>query len=187
MPKAAAFTRESPLAAAVRPGRYGADKGAPGVILTELHPYALVSVIARAGKGKPTRDALSALRGVEVMSAGPDQYYVKSENPRDGALAADLKKKLFGVASVIDQSHGRVTIRVEGPAARKVLAKGTPVDLHPNHFAAGQSANTQMAHVGVHLTCVDTNTFELSVFRGFSESFWEWLCEMSLEFGYQVS
>ncbi|MCB1434145.1 MAG: sarcosine oxidase subunit gamma, partial [Alphaproteobacteria bacterium] len=47
-------------------------------------------------------------------------------------------------------------------------------------------ALTQMAHVGVHLTRVDEHTYDLSVFRGFSESFWEWITEQAEEFGYQV-
>jgi len=67
-----------------------------------------------------------------------------------------------------------------------VLAKGTPVDLHPRVFASGQCAATQMAHVGVHLAQVEDDHFELSVFRGFSESFWEWLTEQAEEFGYLV-
>ena len=37
------------------------------------------------------------------------------------------------------------------------------------------------------LTRVGEDAYELSVFRGFAESFWEWLTEMSLEFGYQVA
>jgi sarcosine oxidase subunit gamma len=50
----------------------------------------------------------------------------------------------------------------------------------------GKSALTQMAHVGVHLTRVGSDAFDLSVFRGFSESFWEWLTEQAEEFGYFV-
>ncbi len=87
----------------------------------------------------------------------------------------------------VDQSHGRVTIRIAGDKARAVLAKGTPVDLHPAEFPVGQSAVTQMAHVGIHLTRTAEDTYEISVFRGFAQSFWEWLTEMSLEFGYQVT
>jgi heterotetrameric sarcosine oxidase gamma subunit len=37
-------------------------------------------------------------------------------------------------ASVTDQSHGRVFFRIAGPCVRDVLAKGTPVDLHPRIF-----------------------------------------------------
>lgn len=173
--------RESPLKDVVRAGRDGADKGAPGVTLSVVPPHSLVMVIARKGKSKAVKDGLAALRGASVMWAGPDQYYVK------GAEASALKKKLGDAASIIDQSHGRVTFRISGPKARALLAKGTPVDLHPSEFAAGKSAVTQMAHVGVHLTRVGQDDFELSVFRGFSESFWEWLTEQALEFGCQVS
>ena len=101
-------------------------------------------------------------------------------------LYADVKAALSGIASVSDQSHGRVILRISGPKARNVLAKGTPVDLHPDVFPVGKSALTQMAHVGVHLTRVGEDAFDLSVFRGFSESFWEWITEQAEEFGYQV-
>lgn len=172
--------RESPLKDVVRAGRYGADTGAPGVTLSVVPPVSLVMVIARKGKSKAVKEGLAVLRGVTVMWAGPDQHYVK------GVEAAGLKKKLGDAASVIDQSHGRVTFRISGAKARALLAKGTPVDLHMDEFPAGKSAVTQMAHVGVHLTRTATDEFELSVFRGFSESFWEWLTEQALEFGYQV-
>ncbi len=181
------FTRPSPLAGVALPGRCGADRGAPGVTLSVVHPHSLATVIARSGKSKATKDALATLRNVTVMWAGVDQYYVKSASSVEGALAVDLKKKLTGIASVIDQSHGRVTIRIAGDKARAVLAKGTPVDVHESAFPIGQSAVTQMAHVGIHLTRVGEDAYELSVFRGFAESFWEWLTEMSLEFGYQVA
>ncbi|MCA0433571.1 MAG: sarcosine oxidase subunit gamma [Proteobacteria bacterium] len=188
MTKAAAvFTRPSPLAAVARAGRFGADRGAPGVLLSVVHPLSLVTVIARSGKSKATSEVLAGLRNATAMWSGPDQYYVKSSSHGEGALFAELRKKLAGIASVIDQSHGRVTIRISGEKAVAVLAKGTPVDLHPVHFAIGKSALTQMAHVGIHLTRTGEDSFELSVFRGFAESFWEWLCEMSLEFGYQVA
>jgi sarcosine oxidase subunit gamma len=173
--------REWALKDVVQAGRFGAGTGAPGVTLCVVTANTLVLVIARKGKARAVKDGLSALRGAVVMWAGPDQYYVK------GAEAAALKKKLGDAASVIDQSHGRVTLSVSGPKARALLAKGTPVDLHPDEFSIGRSAVTQMAHVGVHLVRTGKDEYELSVFRGFSESFWEWLTEQALEFGYQVT
>ena len=143
----------------------------------------VVALIARAGQGAATA---AALQGYEAQWAGPDQYFVVAEGRGEGALYRELKAKLSGLASVTDQSHGRVIIRVSGPRARAVLAKGTPVDLHPDEFAVGKSALTQMAHVGVHLTRVAADVYDLSVFRGFSESFWEWITEQAEEFGYQV-
>jgi heterotetrameric sarcosine oxidase gamma subunit len=180
------FARVSPLADIALQGRFGADKGAPGVTFTVRHPLSIVTVIARKDKSRALSVALAGLSGCTVQWAGADQYYAVAEGRGEGALFADLKVKLAGLASLSDQSHGRVVIRVAGPKARAVLAKGTPVDLHRDHFAMGASAVTQMAHVGIHLTRVSEDAFELSLFRGFAESFWEWLTEQAEEFGYQV-
>jgi methylglutamate dehydrogenase subunit D len=166
------FQRHSALAGIAMQGRFGADKGAPGALL--------VNVIARKSKAKALADALKAYRGARVQWAGAEQYFVL-DRPFD-----EVRKKLNGLASCSDQSHGRVIIGIAGPKVRQVLAKGSPVDFHANEFPVGKSALTQMAHVGVHVTRVDGDAFELSVFRGFSESFWEWLTEQAEEFGYQV-
>lgn len=175
--------RVSPLADMAIQGRFGADKGQPGVSFSVRHPLSILTVIARAGQGPATA---AALKGYTAQWAGPDQYFVIAEGRAEGALYREVKSALSGLASVSDQSHGRVVIRISGPKARNVLAKGTPVDLHPDAFAVGKSALTQMAHVGIHLTRVADNTYDLSVFRGFSESYWEWITEQAEEFGYQV-
>lgn len=172
-----AMTRLSPLADVALQGRFGADKGMPGVVFTVRHPLSIVTVIARKGKSKAVAEALSKY---QAQWAGPEQYFVI------GAEQAEIAAQLKGIAPVVDQSHGRVVIRIEGPKARAVLAKGTPVDLYPDEFPMGKSALTQMAHVGVHVTRVGEDAFDLSVFRGFAESFWEWLTEQAEEFGYQV-
>lgn len=178
-----ALPRVSPLARVALQGRFGADRGAPGVAFSVRHPLSIATVIARMGKGKAVAAALS---GHAAQWAGPDQYFVVADGRGEGALYRELKEKLDGIASVSDQSHGRVIIRIAGPKARNVLAKGTPVDLHTDQFPVGKSALTQMAHVGVHLTRVGEDAYDLSVFRGFSESFWEWITEQAAEFGYQV-
>jgi methylglutamate dehydrogenase subunit D len=172
--------RQLPLRDIAKTGRFGADRGAPGVVLSVEHPSSLVSVIARKGKSKAVATALTGLRGVQLMWAGADQWYVSGET------TVALKKKLGAAASVVDQSHGRVVMRISGARARAVLAKGTPVDLHESKFPVGKSAMTQMAHVGVHLTRTGVDEFTLSVFRGFSESFWEWLTGSAAEFGFEV-
>jgi methylglutamate dehydrogenase subunit D len=175
------FARISPLADIAIQGRFGADNGAPGVRLSVRHPALVVTVIARRGKAKALTDALKNWRGVAIQWAGHEQYFVLDKPINE------VRKKLEGLASCSDQSHGRVIIRIGGPKVRQVLCKGTPVDLHENEFEIGRSALTQMAHVGVHLTRTGPDAFEISVFRGFSESFWEWLTEQAEEFGYQVT
>ena len=177
------FNRVSPLQDVAVQGRFGADKGAPGVTFSVRHPMSIVTVIARAGQGEATA---AALKGYERAMGRAGPVFRAGRGPGEGALYRELKAKLSGLASVSDQSHGRVILRIAGPKARAVLAKGTPVDLHPDAFPVGKSALTQMAHVGVHLTRVGEDAYDLSVFRGFSESFWEWITEQAEEFGYQV-
>jgi heterotetrameric sarcosine oxidase gamma subunit len=175
------FTRVSALADIAIQGRFGADHGTPGVTLSVRAPIDIVTVIARKGKGKALAEALKAYRGAVAQWAGADQYFVL------GRPFAEVAGKLAGLASCSDQSHGRVIIGIEGPKVREVLCKGSPVDFHDSEFPVLKSVLTQMAHVGVHVTRVGAHAFELSVFRGFSESFWEWLTEQAEEFGYQVA
>lgn len=177
------FARVSPLSDVALQGRFGADRGEPGVMFSVRHPLSIVTVIARKGKGKAVAEGLSKYK---PRWAGPEQYFVIAEGRGESAFYAEVAGALSGIASVSDQSHGRIIIRIEGPKARAVLAKGTPVDLYPDEFPVGKSALTQMAHVGVHLTRVDDDAYELSVFRGFAESFWEWITGQAEEFGYQV-
>ena len=179
--------RISALQSVAVQGRFGADKGAPGVLLSIVRPLSIAMVIARQGKTQVLKDALAAMESVDILWAGPDQYFVQSSSKSEIALYTELKMKLEGIASVSDQSHGRVTLSISGPKARAVLAKGTPIDLFDDEFPIGKSALTQMAHVSVHLTRTGQDEFTLSIFRGFSESFWQWLTSQSAEFGYQVS
>ena len=201
MPRtSSSIARVSPLADVAVQGRFGADKGTPGVTLSVRHPMSIVTVIARKGQSAALGQAVAAAYGCALPGVGEssgtaslsfhwcgaDQYYAIADGRSEGELYRDLKARLEGLASCSDQSHGRVILRVAGPKARALLAKGTPVDLHPSVFGPGKAAVTQMAHVGVHLVQTADDAFELSVFRGFSENFWEWLTEQAEEFGYQV-
>jgi sarcosine oxidase subunit gamma len=201
-PKAPApLTRRSVLHRHLRHGRHGADRpGGPGVILGLRHPVSIVTVIARKDKAQGVSEAMEKHFGLACPPPGEsrsngdlalhwcgfEQWYAVADGYAEGAFYEALRQHLAGLASVSDQSHGRVIFRLEGPRTRDVLAKGTAVDLHRRAFGPGRSAVTQMAHVGVHIAQVGPDAFELSLFRGFAESFWEWLTEMSGEYGYEV-
>ncbi|MGH6908089.1 MAG: sarcosine oxidase subunit gamma, partial [Aestuariivirga sp.] len=144
--------RVSPLADIALQGRFGADKGLPGVELSVRHPASVVAIIARNGKSQALKGTLDRMTGCTILWAGAAQYYAVADGMGEAHLHSELKARLNLLASVSDQSHGRVILRVSGPKARNVLAKGTPVDLHDGEFPMGKSALTQMAHVGVHLT-----------------------------------
>jgi heterotetrameric sarcosine oxidase gamma subunit len=183
------------------PGRYGSNRpDGPGISLRYRRPGSIVSVIARKGSSQALAQALGqrfrlelpgpglslAHDGLALRWAGPEQWFALAEGA-DGALYQELAVALADTAAVVDQSHGRVAIVIAGPKARAVLAKGTAVDLHPSRFRPGQVALTQMAHVGVHLTGLGGDVFELLVFRSFAESLFEFLTAMAAEYGYEVT
>jgi heterotetrameric sarcosine oxidase gamma subunit len=193
--------RQLPLKALLRQGRYGAEHAdGPGVQLSVRHPLSIATVIARKGKADSLSAELEGKFGIPLpaprfMAAGPtlalqwcgaEQYFALSESFGEGELFRTLAKELDGLASVSDQSHGRVVIGISGRKARNVLAKGSPVDFHPRVFPLNGTAMTQMAHVGVHVSRNGDNAFEISLFRGFSENFWEWLTVQSEEFGFEI-
>ena len=184
------------------PGRYGRTGGAPGVALAERVNLGLATVAVRKGKGEALAAAVLAAYGTglppdSTVAAGPavafigmppGQWFAVSERLANGALGADLTAKLAGLASVTDRSDGRAVVRIAGPRARAVLAKGLPIDLHPGVFRAGSAATSTISHIGVQIWQVDdAPTYDIALFRSLSASFWRWLISSSAEFGYEVT
>jgi sarcosine oxidase subunit gamma len=58
-------------------------------------------------------------------------------------------------AAVTEVGESRTCIRVAGPRARDLLAKGSPLDVHPRVFAAGACAQGQLAKATVLIHQVD--------------------------------
>ncbi len=157
----------------------------PAVSLSPLPEGVIIHVLAQPGE----RDVASFLDGLAkgaalaVRSVSPGQWFIVGEEPMAYQDMKDLFDGLGPRATGVDQSHGRVRIRISGKLARRVLSKGTAVDLAPGSFPVGQSATTLVGHIAALITCVDADTFEIIVLRGFAESLWDDLARMSAEFG----
>jgi sarcosine oxidase subunit gamma len=182
----------------VSAGRFGLLGGEPGVHVTLLEGLGLATLIGCDERRAELTAALSSGYGVDLPEmprrhtvrdfdliwAGPDQWLVVSA---DRAIAAQLAGDLDQVAAVSDQSDARAVLRLTGPRARDVLAKGCPLDLHPRAFRPGDAALTAIAHVGVHLWQIDGRpTYDLAVFRSMAASFSSWLLAAAAEFGCEV-
>ncbi len=195
------LTQISALDDMIVPGRFGRSlPEGPGVALSLVHPCEVVTVIAAKGKARaltaamkkdfgldlPGMGASASARGMSLHGNGPEQWLAVAPDAAAGSLAQKLEKKLGAMAMVSDQSHGRTVMRMAGARARDVLGKGTAVDLRPDKFTPGMCAATQIGHVGVLIACTAENSFELSVLRSFAEGFWLGVCELALEWGYEI-
>lgn len=139
----------------------------------------------RAGYGAelPYHAARVAGVGITFVWAGPNQWLAVAERENGRDLEAELKEQLAGIASVVDQSDGRVVVRISGPRARDVLAKGVPIDLHPRAFKPGDVAITHASHIGIILWQTDdAPTYEAALFRSYADSFAHWLFESAAEY-----
>ena len=137
----------------------------------------LISIFAADyGVDLPQTPKRIAGRGVAVVWAGPGLWFVVADRSNGRDMETELKSKLAGIASVVDQSDSRAVLRISGKAARDTLAKGLPIDLHASAFKPGDVAITQASHIGVMIWQLDDSpTYEIAMFRSFADSFWHWL------------
>ena len=117
-----------------------------------------------------------------VRPYGPRQWFVIGDAPLSAAEIFGKTPLLDGKASIADQGHGRVGSGISGAAVRSVLAKGTAVDLALSNFPVGHSAMTLIGHISALISRTGAESFELLVLRGFAESLWDELIQMSLDF-----
>lgn len=172
------------------PARGGAPDG-DSVTIAES-PATLIQVTARKGQQTALSAAIEKELGLALPPpAGSSQqgdrcavwlqpgcWLIEAPAKEGSALVRRLAASLNGVASVVDQSHGRLPLRLTGKQARTVLAKLCRLDLHPRRFAVGASATTLVGHVSCTIRLIDaTPSFELIV----GSSFATWLLEELVE------
>jgi sarcosine oxidase subunit gamma len=111
---------------------------------------------------------------IALLGSGPGTWLAIGGAPGD--LAQRLRARLGTLASVSDQSGAYLILRLAGCAARTVLQRGAPIDLHPDAFGPGSVATTVIAHIGVVIRQLDAApTYEVAVFRSYAGSFRHWL------------
>ncbi|MGD1879250.1 MAG: sarcosine oxidase subunit gamma [Kiloniellaceae bacterium] len=181
----------------------------PGVTLTERKLVSLVQVAAWPDTAEAVEGIVASLTGCAppqrpsgssgdaegaILALAPGRLLVESRDPR---LAQQLAGQIGpDLGAVTDLGHARVAIRVSGPKAAWVLAKGLALDLHPSAFPPLKVAQSAIHEVGVVVRRLSPDTlgdgklgsdsFDLYVYRGFALSFWDWLTEAAAETGYRV-
>jgi methylglutamate dehydrogenase subunit D len=184
------------------PGRYGHVVGDDRpVVIAERAGLAAVQISARRGKTAELAAAIRDASGVElprgpkraardglaIIGMGPHEWLAIADGERGRAALASVREAGEGLASFVDQSHAKAVLRLSGPRARDVLAKGCGLDLHERVFKPGDAATTQIALIPCQLWQLnETPSFELSVPLSYAGSFWSWLSGSAAEYGFEV-
>jgi sarcosine oxidase subunit gamma len=170
-----------------------------GLQLAELEPPGQVNLRGNPSDPRFLRAAGSVLNcllpvgpntvqstdDITVLWLGPDEWLVLTAPGGETDLIERLRTALADVhAAVTDVSGNRARLRLSGPHAREVLAKGCGLDLHPSRFKPGQCAQTVLARVGIILHQIDDRpSFDIFVRRSFGEYTWVWLKDAMAEYG----
>ena len=108
-----------------------------------------------------------------VCWLSPDEWMIRSKGSPTGDLATRLELALNGIfCAVTDQNSAYSVLKLRGPKARSVLAKGCPLDLHPRSFGAGQCGQSHYYKTSVLLRGLDNGAgdhWEMIVRRSFAD------------------
>ena len=115
--------------------------------------------------------------GIAMLRIEPLKFWV---------LGAELTECDANNGTILDLSHSRTHIRIDGPQATTVLNSYLPLDLREQSFPVGSVASTAFHHVGVTLWRSELG-YELFIPRGFALSLWELLIAASEQYGLSVS
>ena len=161
---------------------------ANGVRLAGLPSAALVNVrgpIADAaidkalkrviGCQRPTRpNSIEVGKAGRILWLGPDEWLV--ELPTDGALdQTALEAALASTqATVCAVGAGLARVSVEGSQARWLLAAGSPLAGDRTAIAAGDCAQTRLAHASVIVVAESADALTVLVRRSMAGYLWQW-------------
>lgn len=207
--------------AGLAPGRHGRQAGPAGVIVSQRHAQ-LAHLAVRDGQTAGLAAALDAGFGIALpapgkrtvgnglngnrlalTAVGPGQWFAELTAVGDAAaeagidIEAALRPVLGAFAAIVDQSHARIVLRLEGRKVRDILAAGLPLDLHPRAFGPGDAAQSLIAQIGVLIwqrcdTAPDPAApddgpiYELAIPRSTAGSFGRWLMATAARYGLDV-
>jgi heterotetrameric sarcosine oxidase gamma subunit len=192
----------APLDGLVEPGRFGAVMMKPGLIIEQRTDLALATLIARRGEMQNLRRAIATAfdlalperphvvtkDGVSFAGIGIGKWIAAAEGAAAVGYVARLRAHFTGLASIADQSDGRVVLRLSGERVRQVLATGIALDLHPRKFKTGDIASTIISQMSVQIQQLnDQPTYQLTAFRSFAGGLLSWLTKSAAQFGYEIA
>ena len=165
----------------------------PGIVLRERYPATMLNLRGPADQAflghaqsalgcelPLSSNSSRATSDGEILRLAPNEWLLVA-----GATSRWSEAISIEGATLTDISHGRVIILVSGDKVLDALAKGCPVDLHPDQFPPGMCVQTSIAKISVILHRGQSgDEYALYVPRSYAGSFWHWLTESAREYGY---
>lgn len=122
----------------------------------------------------PETNRLAEGDAMIVANIAPDAALAIS--PQENAQWSDnLRAQINTHAAVTDQSGAYRVLRLEGDAARELLASGIFIDFDPEGFPPGSSEAVRCGHIAVIVLHRADGAFEILVPRSYCASFLHWL------------
>jgi heterotetrameric sarcosine oxidase gamma subunit len=194
---------ESALRGTLRAGRSGVLASAPGVQVSEAQPTAMFQISGAFASDEshgvsslfapvelPEPLHCTSGEGVRLLWNGPGRFLATIDSTAPNAIVDALLdgekvgSKNLGEIACVDVSHAWSVLRVQGPSAHDLLAKGCAVDLE--QMRADACRPTAVGRFDVLLCCVADDGFDLFVARSLAQSFADWLLRAGAEFGVTV-
>lgn len=194
------FERHSSVADALKASGHDGADGRRRLLIGERRGWSLVQVAAFAGTATEFQDAMRSVltadlptrvgevvpvEGRRLLKTGVSQYWIITPQ-EDDILRALHRAVTAQMGAITPLSHSRTCIFLEGAAARELLAKGVPLDFHPDVFGVDRFALTGLNHTPVLIHRCGEDRYELYALRTFGLSVWEWLIDAALPLGYQI-
>ncbi len=122
----------------------------------------------------PRRIVFSGEIGVAWMAS--DELMIFCPQEQAPCLAERLNAALAGEhALVLDVSDARAVFRIEGEAAREVIAKGAPVDLAATAFGPGDFRRTRLGQIAAAIWMPQEDRIDLMCFRSVGDHVAQWI------------
>ena len=192
--------RQSALDGQVESGRFGNCKTEPGIFIEENHPLSIVQLETRE---PPQKDFLNVIQNLfnfdvplapntskasdktRIIWTGPNRWLIVEPETRDltSLIKSQIKETSF---SIVDLSHARSSIGIDGFMTRDLLLKGAAIDFHPEVFLVDHCVQTTFFNLSALICCLDENRFNIFIARGFALDLWQKVQEAAEEFGYET-
>jgi methylglutamate dehydrogenase subunit D len=113
------------------------------------------------------------VNGRKLLKTGAEQYWIISPEAVNINVPAQI-------GAVTPLSHSRTCMYIEGPEAAQVLAKGVPLDFHPDIFRVDHFALTGIHHTPVLIHRSAQHRYEIYALRTYALTVWEWLTDAAV-------